>query len=61
MKNYFNEKFLFDFLFVIIKNVKFFHFNNNVNLNETESELSDIRHGLEEYGFIWVMDNINVI
>jgi hypothetical protein len=61
MKNYFNEKFLFDFLSVIIKNVKFFHFNNNENLNETESELSDIRHGLEEYGFIWVMDNINVI
>jgi hypothetical protein len=64
MKNYFNEKFLYDFLSDISKmeNLKFFYLNNNVinnndNLNDTESEFNDIRNGLEENGFIWSVDN----
>jgi hypothetical protein len=68
MKNYFNEKFLYDFLSDISKmeNLKFFYLNNNVinnndNLNDSEIEFSDIRNGLEENGFIWSIDNINVI
>ena len=68
MKKYFNEKFLYDFLSDISKmeNLKFFYLNNNVinnndNLNDTESEFNDIRNGLEENGFIWSIDNINVI
>jgi hypothetical protein len=35
--------------------------NNNDNLNDSEIEFSDIRNGLEENGFIWSIDNINVI
>jgi hypothetical protein len=68
MKKYFNEKFLYDFLSDISKmeNLKFFYLNNNVinnndNLNDSESEFNDIRNGLEENGFIWSIDNINVI
>lgn len=68
MKKYFNEKFLYDFLSDISKmeNLKFFYLNNNVinnndNLNDSEIEFNDIRNGLEENGFIWAIDNINVI
>lgn len=68
MKKYFNEKFLYDFFSDISKmeNLKFFYLNNNVinnndNLNDSEIEFNDIRNGLEENGFIWSIDNINVI
>lgn len=63
MKNYFNEKFLYDFLSYIkkMKNLEFFILNNNVNLNEIESEFNDIRNGLGGDDFIWSVDKINVI